>query len=218
MKKRVLLVIAALILMMCACGNKETDAEGQDVTEENQAVEKETEETIELEFKYLEEDDGTLCVYAVSSESGKLPDYIEIPEEIEGKKVGSLENTFHSDDRGGKEVVVPGSLKEIRSSTFELNATIEKITIQGTELIESDAISMCDKLEELVIEEGTKTIEDNFAYACANLKKVYLPASVESMGEYGCLEGAASDLTVYAPAGSYVEKWALEKGYNFQAQ
>lgn len=215
MKKKILLIVGILSLVLTACGG-DKPAEDKDTAEVNSNVEEPVSD--DLEYKYFEEDDGSLLIYAVSSEMEVLPEVIEFPSEIDGKTVSILEKVFEGDCRGQKEIIVPDSVKEIRSNTFSLADTIEKITINGTEILREESIMMCANLKTLIIAEGTKVIESEVGYACENLKEVYLPASVEEIADYTCFGGCSENLTIYVPAGSYAEEWATQMGYNVKAQ
>lgn len=216
-----LILVGMMALMLIACGSEESEAVNEEVkTEESETTEEieAVEEIVELEYDYIEEDEETICLYDVGSSLNTLPETITLPEEIDGKTVVSIKELFSNDSRGQKEIIIPSSVKNIKEDAFTLANTIEKITVCGCETIKADAIYMCESLKVLQIEEGTKTIEDNTGYLCPSLEEVYLPASVEYISDSGCFLGTSQNLTIYAPAGSYAEEWAVQMGFKVEAR
>lgn len=210
-----LILMGCLLVNLAACDEKE-DVENSNDIEENVLVE--DNETQEITYEYTFEEDETLCVCWVNSNENNLPEVISIPSEIDGKMVTAVENTFEGDDRGVKEVVLPNTIKEVRTNTFAFVEDLEKIIIESAETIEQEAIMGCKDLKELWLGDGVKCLDYDAVYACENLKEVHMSASVESIDETSCFYGCSPDLTIYAPAGSYAEQWANQMGYNFQAE
>lgn len=59
-----------------------------------------------------------------------------------------------------------------------------------------------------------KTIGDYAFQGCANLKKIFLPSSIESMG-VGVFDYCSDELVIEGWAGTYVETYAKENGVTF---
>ena len=91
-------------------------------------------------------------------------------------------------------------------------------------VIERCAFSGCQKLEELHVPDGVREINEGAFNGCKKLNQLYLPASVEKI-EPGKRArhldtrtfGECEMLTIYAPAGSYAESFALENRIRFTA-
>lgn len=86
---------------------------------------------------------------------------IEIPGEIDGKKVTAI---GHTPERIG---------------AFEYCTTLTSVVIpEGVTEIQDNAFYYCTKLTSVVIPEGVTKILDNAFYSCHNLKEITIPASV----------------------------------------
>ena len=102
------------------------------------------------------------------------------------------------------------TIEMIGTSCFTSNA-FTTLTLPGNiKTLNQAAFASCDKLETLVLSEGTEELSFYAIYDCKKLKDVYLPASVTSIG-YGTFYNSA-DVTVHAPAGSYAAEWAAGEG------
>ena len=90
---------------------------------------------------------------------------------------------------------IEGGLVDLFWKAFEKNKTLECLTIR----------------------EGVTTIGYGVARGCKALKIVRIPASVIQIGENSFIE-CSSELTIYAPAGSYAETYAEENNIPFVAE
>lgn len=133
-----------------------------------------------------------------------------LPSEIEGKKVTDIYNAYiyNPTNNDGKDVeikvTVPGSVKTIQAYAF-LN---------------------CESLTELVLEDGVKELENEAIVECENLKKITVPESTTTLGEYafGFLSSdgmsydytPAKDLVVVAKKNSVAEQFAKENNFKVE--
>lgn len=133
-----------------------------------------------------------------------------LPSEIEGKKVTDIYNAYiyNPTDNDGKDVeikvTVPGSVKTIQAYAF-LN---------------------CESLTELVLEDGVTELENEAIVECENLKKITVPESTTTLGEYafGFLSSdgmsydytPAKDLVVVAKKNSVAEQFAKENNFKVE--
>ncbi len=82
------------------------------------------------------------------------------------------------------EIVIPGSVKEIKPVAFDDCKNLVKVTLsEGLEKLSKDAFSGCSSLTSIAIPEGIKTIEKGTFSNCKSLVEVKLPASVEKIEE-----------------------------------
>lgn len=72
-------------------------------------------------------------------------------------------------------------------------------------------------METLILCEGITTIGYSVARGCKMLKIVRIPGSVVEIGDMSFVE-CSSELTIYAPAGSYAETYAKENNIPFVAE
>lgn len=89
----------------------------------------------------------------------------------------------------------------------------EYIVPDGVERINSYAFSGCNTLISIVLSESVKCI-DQYAFGGASaLESIRIPASVTSIGSYAF--DADNTIKIFAPVGSYAEKYANENGIAF---
>ena len=117
-----------------------------------------------------------LCPWNKQGTSYKIPSGVTIIEE----------NAF-SNNKNLQEVILPGTLKTIKTSAFESSA-IEKLTIpDSVTSVEEYAFRSCTKLKSAVIGKGLTVVTNSvFAY-CSSLGSVVLGSSVKT------IEGRMSD-------------------------
>jgi hypothetical protein len=134
---------------------------------------------------------------------------VTVPSQIDGKDVVEIE-TLHvydndSTDNGYIKIIIPGTVK----------------------VIDSYSMSFCEDINEVVIEDGCTTIEEDAFTGCTDLKKVTVPASVTSMD--GCNIGfdcddnyddvaMGKDFTLYCDKGSTAESYAKSNKLNYEAK
>lgn len=61
---------------------------------------------------------------------------------------------------------------------YVIPAGIRRVELRPMEIMDKNTVAFLDKVEEIVIANGTVRIEDSAVEACPNLKQVYVPASV----------------------------------------
>ena len=76
--------------------------------------------------------------------------------------------------------VYKGKVSKI-SVPYFVPAGARKITLKAIKKVEKGTISYLEKLEELHFSEGTKTIESYAVESCPNLKRVYIPETVQNI-------------------------------------
>lgn len=74
----------------------------------------------------------------------------------------------------------------------------------------------CRELVELTIPDAVKEAEQLVFSYCKNLQKVHIPASVKKMAPNAFFW--SQKVTIYAPEGSYAQKYAAERGIPFVAE
>ncbi len=141
---------------------------------------------------------------------------IELPE-------GMQDFGYKSFARSGvTEITIPESVKDICGfgDCHELKKVV--IKSKGDFEILNDAFSGCDKLEEVVLPEGLKSIGDNAFRGCNSLKEIVLPEGLESIGSdafSNCenlktitLPASAKDVARTAFSGSPCENSVYQNG------
>lgn len=110
-------------------------------------------------------------------------------------------------------VELPEGLLTLDNDVFCCCHDLGEVVIPGTlKKIGSNAFAYCHALKELVIPEGVENIGSGAFYRCTGLTTVKLPESLTTI-EDDSFDDCENLKTVYAPAGSYAEQWATQKGY-----
>ena len=159
MKKKFLMVIlTASMLSLSACGGSEKSAgdSSNEVSSESKAEDSadESEETEEadtssgIEFKFEELSDGTLSIWLVSEDEPHKT--IEIPEEIDGKKVSEIGDSLFEGNEDVEKVILPESITTILPDAFRFATSLKELEINGAvESVGVMAIYGCNELKTL---------------------------------------------------------------------
>lgn len=110
-------------------------------------------------------------------------------------------------------VIINGEIKNIGESAFA-GMGIKSIDIPSSvEDFNALALSSCEKLESVKLNEGTSSISGYFDY-CRKLKYIYIPDSVTSISE-GCFSNCPY-LTIVGGINSYAKTYAELNNINFE--
>ena len=172
-------------------------------------------ETAAVTYDYEVLEDGTANIYGYLADP--VPDTLEIPAEIDGHKVTSIERLFTNEDEIRK-VILPESLTVIGQESFLFAASVEEVEIRGTVTkLGPNAFFGCDALKSLAFKEGLTELADPSIYQCKSLEALHLPASLTYTEEeftYKIDYFSSPGLTIYTPAGSAAEAFAKAQGLN----
>jgi hypothetical protein len=129
-------------------------------------------------------------------------------------------DTIKSYKGKGPTVLIPGNIKgkavKIAEKAFENCANIQVVYIdEGVTSIGDYAFLRCTSLQSITIPDSVTSITWGVFRGCESLQSVTIPDSVTNISE-GAFR-SCPNLSIYAPAGSYAERYAKEKNINFQA-
>ncbi len=144
----------------------EKEAEEEKETEIVEVVSEEKDATAAKNFKYEENDDGTITITGYTGSDTK----VVIPEKIDGKSVTSIDNWAFEECRKLISVELPDSITSIGNGVFY----------------------ECRKLVDIKIPSGVTSIGDNAFVSCWSLTSIDIPNSVTNIGKHAF---AASGLT-----------------------
>lgn len=89
-----------------------------------------------------------------------------------------------------KEIILPNTITEVRSSVFRTCSELTKVTIPSTVKTISDyAFSGCPKLNDISLPEGLTSIGYSAFTHCTSLSEIVIPSSLQTMGSsvfYNC--------------------------------
>ncbi len=131
-------------------------------------------------YEYKNLTDGTIEVTKyVGSDS-----VIEIPAEIEGKKITSIGQEAFRLCADITKVTIPDGVTNIGKQAFWRCAGLTEVTLPSSVVsIGYAAFCDCSSLREILIPDTVRSIEDHLFDGCGSLKEVIIPDSVVSIGE-----------------------------------
>lgn len=107
---------------------------------------------------------------------------VEIPKEINGKKIKQLGMDIFS-GTNVKKVIIPETVEKIDNSSFS-KIKIEEVTIpKSVKIIASFAFANCLNLKKVTLEDGIEEI-NNGAFLNAPIESIEIPKSITYMGDY----------------------------------
>lgn len=136
---------------------------------------------------------------------------VEIPTEFQGAPVQyildeAFENLIHIESLQMKTII------DIYPEAFKGCRRLKRIDFGCVETISSWAFDGCDSLEVVYLPETLKRIESGAFSRCKNLIEVHFMGNPEYL-EAPFDEGM--EITIYGSAGSIVEEYAIQNGFNF---
>ena len=101
-----------------------------------------------------------------------------------------------------KEVILPGSVKDIKSNAFENSQALTSIIVpEGVTRIRTETFKNCPLLQKIELPSSLKYLEHSAFLRCRSLEKVVFKADPSSEIPENCFEfcGTLSDLYIYGP-------------------
>ncbi len=185
-----------------------------EVTEVTEAVLRSYKTAPASDFEYEEEGNGIKINKYIGDDT-----IVVIPDEIDGKPVTQLKPYIFSNDSTVRGVKIPNTVKELKF-TFVNNKNVQAIICEGIEIAGEYTFMNCAELNTLVLGENLKELGVYCIAACQKLEEVYISPNVTVITTtggssraifYGC-----PNLTVIGEAGSTIETYVKENGYNFR--
>lgn len=202
MKKRILAIFMLMVVFITNIDFKLAKAYGGIFIVGDETSEDEVPKIKEYNgFKYYEEDG-----YIVIDNYVGKDEFVNIPAEIEGKKVKKLgEGSIGNTPLGINKVIIPNTVEEIGQSAFAQLTELKEIEIpesvkkigeyafmltglksisipDGVEVIGNQAFNVCFELEKVNLGKNVKIIGEEAFNQCSNLKKINLD-NVETIGK-----------------------------------
>ena len=117
-----------------------------------------------------------------------------------------------------KEVNIPNTVKVIRTEAFSVSDIEEIFIPKSVETIEAGAFSGCSSLKTVIFEGCPSKIELRSIGGSNGVNKVIcLDGNIEfAKNEFRDTFGGRNDVTFIAPAGSKVEQYAKDGGFEFE--
>ena len=138
---------------------------------------------------------------------------LTIPEEMNGKRVVSVDKDTFKDDRAIKKLRIGSNVNNISSKAFFNCVNIEAIDGgEGILTIEERAFSLCTRLKSIDLR-SVQNIGPGAFRKCFGLKEVQLGSDCQEIAEDAFAE--CPDLLIRVPAGSKAEELVKTYGWNY---
>lgn len=248
LKKVLCLTLVAIIaLFAVGCGGNENDLSGNKSESESQSVNKTSDGVAKPEDYMTLTVENDKSVEIANSQKADIK-VADIPTEINGEKVVAISDNAFNNYKNLEEVIVPGTVEKIGELSFALNSNLKKVTLsEGVKTIGENCFSQdfaltdvklpstlktisvcafiyCTNLERVTIPNGVERIENGAFAKCEKLKEIHIPSSVNFIqtrydgdSESPVFE-ESPNVTIYAPKGSYAEKYAKQENIKFVAE
>lgn len=240
-------LVAIIALFAVGCGGNENDLSGNKSESESQSVNKTSDGVAKLEdyrTSTVNENEKTISIDTCENKDAKICD---IPSKIAGETVVNISNKAFAGKQTLEEVIVPSTVEKIGEFSFAFNHNLKKATLnegvkeigmkcfsQDTALVEvslpstlktitSYAFVYCPSLEKITIPDGVENIELGAFARCEKLNEVHIPKFVTIIQQVNSdIDSAvfeeSPNVTIYAPKGSYAEKYAKQENIKFAAE
>ena len=111
-------------------------------------------------------------------------------------------------------VTIPNGVKSIGYNVFWMNTGLKSIEFPSSLTSIGDwAFSFCTGLTSIILPSGVTSIGNYAFYACSSLVSIVASAGITAIANDWAFS-STGDLTVACPAGSYIDKFAQNNGYN----
>lgn len=141
---------------------------------------------------------------------------IQIPSEINGKKVVSIGEKAFNDNYYCINVQIPDGVTEIKDNAFKNCVSLEKVSIpESCKTLGKSIFEECKLLTDVNIPDGVTEIPEKAFYNCISIKKLDLPQTVERI-KAEALKNCSSLVDFELPSNIYaLDKEALYNcGFN----
>lgn len=192
-------VLSLTALASCSCGNDNVDVVKAGASSDYQ-------NTLQSEdFQY----DVYESFIAIDKYTGSK-DTCEIPEEIDGKPVTTINsNAFYNTDETLKRVVIPSTVTDIERSAFSANRLEEiELDSENTSFVIDNGVLMdTDKtevlafpgqsdIEQLTLPQGIEVIPSGVFSNCPNLKRVELPSTLKEIETFAFTSSGLTEAVI----------------------
>ncbi len=180
MKKKIVMMTLLLAIGITACGEAKAESSGENAIIEEQVVQSEESDSLEEskveDFEYIFLDDGTVGIRAYKGSAA----IINIPEEIEGSKVTSIDGI--SGDSIVK-IVIPDSVTTIEQAACWANDNLEEVVMgENVTKIGAKAFDLDDNLQIINLPDSVTEIGEA-AFSTTAIKEINVPKSLTDMSQ-----------------------------------
>ncbi len=152
-----------------------------------------------------EEDSDTGLIYTIYEDEGEVAitgytgsgGFLEIPDELEGYPVTSINYNAFYQCNSLTSVTIPGTVKVIKINAFGLCKNLESVVLSdGIAEIRDDAFNGCISLKSVTIPGTVKDVGNSAFFNCISLSSVTISNGVERIGDNVFAICAASSIVI----------------------
>ena len=236
-------IILLSILMFSACTNTEVNSDvniSSNVQSEESKIAGENKEMDVSEFDFYTNSKDKTCSILRGDEEPKH-EIMKIPDNYNDYTVVEIYDEGFKLVKNYNTLIIPDTVKKIGSGAFEFCPDLETVEMgNGVKELGSDAFIGCEKLknvtlsnklteipmgafqncaiETITIPSSVQSIKENAFAVCKNLKEVHITESVKEIADTNGPFELSPNVTIYAPSGSYAEKYAKSNDIPFVAE
>lgn len=236
-------VVILTILIFSSCTNDKANSDNNLPVSDKSKVSNVTDENKEMgasEFTFYPSSDGKTCSITRGDDQPKH-EIMKIPEKNEGRTVVEIESEGFKLVEVFNTLIIPDTVKKIGATAFVFCPDLKTLEMgNGVEELGQDAflgcknlktITLSNKLTEIPmgafqncaietvnIPSSVQSIKENAFAICESLKEVHIPGSVKKIADTNGPFENSPNVTIYAPSGSYAEKYAKNNKIPFVAE
>ena len=237
----IIVILSVLLFSACTNDTANSDVNSSSTEQSEKSITAgENKEMDVSEFDFYTNSDDKTCSILRGDEQPKH-EIMKIPDEYDGRTVVEIESEGFKLVEGFNELIIPDTINKIGDNSFAFCLDLETVDMgNGVEELGQNAFIGCEKLktvmlsnkltempmgafqqcaiETITIPSGVQSIKENAFALCESLKEVHITESVKEIADTnGPFEGCPN-VTIYAPSGSYAEKYAKSKNIHFVAE
>ncbi|MCI6387891.1 MAG: leucine-rich repeat protein, partial [Ruminococcus sp.] len=173
-------------------------------------------------FSYVTMSDGTVTITKYNGSSA----YVEIPSEIDGKRVATIGSEAFQFNESIVKVMIPSTVVAVGSDAFGGCINLIQVTFEeGCKSIGNYAFLLCLSLESINLPSTLETIGEGAFYCCDSLYFLNIPSSVNSIGDcamgYSYDESSSSlvryiDFIICGYPGTVAQLYANDNGFEYR--
>ncbi len=237
------IIVVLSMLLFSSCANNETGSNVNSSSTEQSDKSKTSGENQVMdasEFTFYPSSDGKTCSIMRGDDQPKH-EIMKIPEKNESRTVVEIESEGFKLVEVFNSLIIPDTVKKIGATAFAFCPDLKTLDMgNGVEQLGQNTFIGCKKLktvtlsnklteipmgafqncaiETVYIPSSVQSIKENAFAICESLKEVHIPSSVKKIADTNGPFEDSPNVTIYAPSGSYAEKYAKSKNIPFVAE
>lgn len=237
----IMLIVSILMFSACTNDTANSDVNSSSAKQSEKSITAIKNEEMDIsEFDFYTNSDGKTCSILRSDEKPKH-EIMKIPDKYNNYTVVEIYDEGFKLVEKFTKLIIPDTVKRIGSNAFPFCTDLETVEMgNGVEEIGTNAFLGCEKLKTvtlsnkltkipmgafqqcaiktITIPPSVQSIKETAFALCENLKEVHITESVKEIADTNGPFERCPNVTIYAPKGSYAEKYAKQENIKFVAE